>query len=46
MILKQLEFEIGLYHEKNDESTDEEYRDTYTIQAFCKDDVVFCKMVF
>ena len=44
--LKQLEFEIGLYHELDDESTDEEYRGTYTVQAFCNDDVIFCKMAF
>ena len=44
--LKEIQFEIGLYHEPNDESTDEEYRNTYTLQAFCGDSVIFCEKVF
>lgn len=31
----------------DDESTDEEYRDTYTLQVFCGDSVIFfCEKVF
>ena len=44
--LMQLNFEIGLYHEPDDDRSEEEYQDTYTVQVFCGDDVIFCEMVF
>lgn len=35
-------YEFGLYHEP-DENT--EYAGTYTLQLFCKDEVILCAMV-
>lgn len=48
--LMKLNFEVGLFHETDNDGSDEEYRNTFTLQAFCGynslDNVIFCEKAF